>query len=158
MSIEFDKYGNPSPYEIQNMRVSEFEETFAILPDKNCRGELFQGFQKYNKDFNVNSPSKWFQWIGGSFISKKEFPNDIDVVNFVDEKAMKNADLYGGFWSSDTPDSSKNIYKVDAYLEPLFPPEDPKHNITKIRMKYWQDLLEKDRDKRQKAIIQVDQI
>jgi hypothetical protein len=55
---------------------------------------LWENYQEYTKQLTQIVGTDFYQWINGSFTTKKEYPQDIDLVNFLDyvtfEKTEKN--------------------------------------------------------------------
>lgn len=158
MVFSFDLHGNPSPYGILTVDMVKFQQIFATIPDVSARAKLLTRFQAYIDDFdNEISPSDWAQWIGGSYVTQKPIPNDIDVVNFIDPTSCEAAGnlLYSFVTDNNVKSDSKNKYSIDGYLVPLFDDTDPRHHITLNYTNYWQNWLGRDRNNNPKAIIEV---
>ncbi|QDK83519.1 hypothetical protein EXU85_34930 [Spirosoma sp. KCTC 42546] len=95
------------------------------------------------------------QWLGGSFISAKINPNDIDCVNLIvfNESLEESIDslipylLIGG---------SRDTYYVDGHLIAIYPPTDERYEaITLPSINYWQAFLMKDRQDNPRGIIEL---
>ena len=118
MSITFDKNGNPKPYKLVELTIERFEKIFTSIPDKKARADLISKYKKYILEFYQNiAPKEWQQWIGGSFTTQKEYPNDIDLVNFLDcHSAGIALETYKFFFTNkDNRFDSKIIYQIDGY-------------------------------------------
>ncbi len=90
--IKFDAHGNPFPYQLINIDMGRFRTIFTNIPDKAVRLALLKKLIKYIDDFHgVMSPKNWTQWFGGSYITNKLNPNDIDLVNFIDSVSAEAA-------------------------------------------------------------------
>lgn len=157
MFINFDTFGNPYPYEIIPVDMQQFKESFAQNPNTNQRMQLFDNLVSYNKALNGSiSPSKWYQWFGGSYTTTKPNPNDVDLVNFIDPLTIiNNSDKILHFINSNDNDTAKTVYSVDGYLIPLFEQTDPRYKILLDRKAYWKNWFGHDRNKNPKAVIKV---
>jgi hypothetical protein len=114
--LKFDEHGHLMPYEIIDLSISEFEHIFVEnMPDFECRRKLFDGYLRFIEDIKSDFNSISFQWIAGSFITEKKFPNDLDVVTFLsfDEVASKQAKIH--HYST----LGKGKYNIDASFSPI---------------------------------------
>ena len=83
--ILFDERGHVFPYEVIEMTLEQFEQVFVEgLEDVAHRRRLFSRYLQFVNELKKVFPSQFFQWVGGSFATKKPFPGDIDVVTFID--------------------------------------------------------------------------
>lgn len=135
----------------------------ATIPDKHVlaarhghREQLFRGYERLSEAIELMGISTR-QWIGGSFISHKPNPADVDLVNFCDVaqfeslppemKAMINMYFEG-------METAKHCH-CDSYYAPL-PPEEHLHKADFQEIeRYWKDLLGHDRAKTPKGIIET---
>ena len=83
--MRFDQRGFLSPYSAISCNLKELEDTFVLSVAKSdVRKHLFSNYLLYlDKLVNIVGPG-FRQWIGGSFVTKKQNPNDVDVVSFID--------------------------------------------------------------------------
>jgi hypothetical protein len=50
---------------------------------------LFGKYAEFNEKLKSFHPEAYYQWVDGSFVSKKELPGDIDFVTFVNWERFK---------------------------------------------------------------------
>lgn len=158
MPIKFDEFGNPYPYKEVCLTKQRFSDIFTQIPDVTIRRTLFNNFCDYLKDLkNVVSLKQWFQYINGSYTTKKENPSDIDVVSFVDEDSYRVIVSHERLLSSPTAkNDSRNVYRIDAYFVPEFMTTDPRYKIYLDKISYWAKWFGYDRIKKPKALIRID--
>ncbi|MGD1839920.1 MAG: hypothetical protein ACFB0B_03355 [Thermonemataceae bacterium] len=72
------------------------------------------------------------QWVDGSFISKKEYPNDIDVVTFI---PYKTYELESHFLSKLRKTYEKKA--IDNYFVAVYPETHQKHSVFMMNRKEW---------------------
>ena len=148
--MEFDIRGNLT--ENVEMTLSEFQETFVEKLDKDntTRYAIFEVFETYIADFKTFITPNFTMWIDGSFVeTKKNKPNDVDFVSFIDFKIHENQakliesrfEKYG----------TKNFYGkcLDAYTVPIYPVNHKRVFITKEEELAWQHLFGKTRPDKQ---------
>jgi hypothetical protein len=136
--MQFDEYGHLMPYEIQELTLEEFRYFFVDkLSDIDHRTQLFEQFIRFNNDLKEIFNIPFYQWIDGSFISTKEFPNDIDVVTFMPLDVMnKNLSSIYKF-----REISLSIYKVDAKFAPVCKWNHRGYLESKKQESYWFELF-----------------
>ena len=153
--IVFDIYGNPQPEGVINLHYNNFKATFVSDFDKSkTRFIILKNYEQYLKDFNLEITNIFKNWIGGSFISTKMNPNDIDVVTifeYTDEINSKTSILikflnYG---------NSLENYMVDGYFIPIYPTNDLRYSLTTDALAYWLEWLGHDKENRPKSIIEI---
>lgn len=153
--IKFDKHGNPTPPGIIDITIEEFESEFVVkFTNSKTRKEIFEKYNSYISDFRKEICTNYNHWINGSYTTKKENPNDIDLAFFfewTDEmnakaEAIKPFCFEGG---------SKKKYLVDGYFVPVYPRDDPRYTVTEEWMKYWKNQFGYDRTHRPKAIFNI---
>ena len=82
-SLTFDQYGYLTPAEPIPTDLATFERVFVQeFTQSTKRQTLFDRYLEYNACLSEFLPG-YTQWIGGSFVSRKLNPNDIDVLTFV---------------------------------------------------------------------------
>ena len=77
----FDEKGYLKPYEIIPTTLETFK-TYFVFNEQ--RERIFQSYLNFLDILQNASSDHFYQWLDGSFVSKKPFPNDLDLVNFVD--------------------------------------------------------------------------
>lgn len=81
--ISFDELGHITPADIHTLTIEEFEQTFANLENASHRRNLFNSYQMYLSELRKIVTTPFFQLIGGSYVTRKYWPQDIDIVTFV---------------------------------------------------------------------------
>ncbi|GAB4037985.1 DUF6932 family protein [Spirosoma gilvum] len=81
--IRFNELGHITPSGIYALTIEEFEQVFANLDNKTQRRRLFNSYQSYLLDLRKIVSTPFFQLIGGSYVTCKAWPQDIDIVTFV---------------------------------------------------------------------------
>lgn len=153
--IEFNEYGNPQPPGILESSFAEFQSTFVEnFNHSQTRRVIFDSYESYVNDFKSEVSSAFRNWIDGSYTTTKLDPNDINLVNIVaysDELNQKDQ-IIAKFL---THGGSKERYSVDGYFIQVYPTDDPRYAITQHWLDYWLNWFGHDRQKRQKALIEL---
>ena len=115
--LNFDKNGFLIPHEKIESNIEIMKEYFVdAFPKSQTRKTLFQNYEKYIADFRFEIFPHFEQWIGGSFISKKEKPNDIDFVTFLDYKIVElRGKTIDKFWNFSLESKHIDSYIVEEY-------------------------------------------
>lgn len=88
--MTFDDNGNLYPYEIIETDIQTFETIFINKFDESkTRKKIFENYLRYTYAIKTLISEPFYQWIDGSFVSKKLNPNDIDVLTFVPFEAYQ---------------------------------------------------------------------
>ena len=97
------------------------------------RQKIWLCYLKYMQELGHFLKWPYFQYIDGSFISKKTVPLDIDLVTFIDYRDY-------AFCSDELIDLRYRFKPdVDAYLVPMYPPDHPRYElITNAGLNAWQ--------------------
>ncbi len=121
--LDFNQFGNLFP------SIDPIPCTFEVLNEKfawnNYRKNLLKEFQDFIDEFKILTHPKTILWLNGSFVTNKVYPNDIDLVLFID------TDIY---------QSNYNFYKniltkytrIDSYFIEVF-----QQIIANISMENW---------------------
>ena len=114
--LQFDEKGHLYPYKISELTLDGFQHFFVInIADEVHRGQLFGNYLRFLKDLKLSLKAPFYQWIGGSFVTDKEFPEDIDLVTFIDyNEFLKNIFTVDHFTST-----ALKKYNVDAHFAPF---------------------------------------
>lgn len=144
--LTFDSNGYLKPYKPIETDLTVFEQTFATNA---VRKLIFEQYKLYLVDVQKILPDGgFFQWIDGSYITKKPMPFDIDLVTFVpfniyNENVKK---LQALKWKYD---------KIDGYFVRMFPAEHRLAFETTLQKHQWLDVYGTDRLERPKGFIQI---
>lgn len=148
-----DAFGHLQPADLHQVEASDFHRDFVdTFPESKTRGELFSGWKSYCADFSKEVTPTFTQWIAGSFVTKKQNPSDIDVVNFV--PASRYTAAINRF---DVGYGSKQTWGVDGRTVPVYPEENPMYELTRRHMAHWLNLFGQDRQGRRKGLLVMEQ-
>jgi hypothetical protein len=159
--FSFDEKGNLFPYEIIKCNDIHLLSEYFVSSFKNSktREKIFTGFLQYILDIHKLIGSGWTIWIGGSFITNKKDPDDIDIVNIFNwTKEINNqSHLFGENFFSD---NSKRKYYVDGYFIALYPENSEKYLYNTQDIEHWKDFFSHTREdiigyRHPKGIIEV---
>jgi hypothetical protein len=155
MQLQFDNNGNLTPPQIFLITLSLLEEHFVNRIGGEKRKELFRHYTRYIKDFHGVLSDNFVQWIGGSFISIKSQPNDIDIVNLIKFDDTTEL-LIEGILPFLLIGGSKDTYLVDGHLLAIYPENDERyHLITEPVRNYWSNWLGKDRKNNLRGFVEL---
>jgi hypothetical protein len=133
--LNFTKEGYLTPIEGVETDFATFKKTFVDnFPFSEKRQFLFHNYQEYLRLFSRKITPQFEQWINGSFVTKKENPNDIDFVTFIDSAIFEqNEAKLEAFWSFSLEDEG-----LDAYIVKIYPFDSPLFNTqTEHFKKIW---------------------
>ena len=143
--LEFDKNGYLTPPQIIETDLETFEQTFVF---NDHRRKLFEQFLVFSTELKQFYNKNFFTWIDGSFVTKKKFPNDIDLVLLFD------FEFYKINYSKMTIIRDK-YDNVDCFFRGLYPAEDPYFYLNELEKFDWFDLFCTDRSDLQKGFVQI---
>ena len=142
----FDEQGNLTPYNVQEITLKYFEETFATNENRQSLLVDYNAFIEHLNSLGINN---FYQWIDGSFVTKKIFPRDIDVVSFIETKEFKKNE-------KELLLLPKMFQNIDCYFVEVFLKDDKKHFITQTDTSYWFHLFQGTRKPRvKKGFVQI---
>ena len=104
------------------------------MKHKDYRNQLFDYYKKYVRELSNLLKISFVQWINGSFVTKELKPKDIDLVSFIDYRAIEKV---GHDIKSLIYPNSKSNFNVDAYIVKVYP-SDHKYNFAyETDRLYW---------------------
>lgn len=136
---------------------SHFVEGF---PNSKTRRQLLKSFvdlRSQMKSLNIAATL----WVGGSYVTAKLDPKDIDVVAFCDYEMFKG---FRGeakiFLEESFTEQGKNNRDVDWYIVPACSPDHKYYGTFAVQATYWSEVLGHwqgglDRVRRQKGIVEM---
>lgn len=146
--LHFDSKGFLKPAQNLPTTLAIFEQEFVVnFNNRAKRQVLFDEFKRFFQAFfEATELNEVSLWVNGSFVTKKENPNDIDFVFFLDsELANKFADVLSQKF---THPESKELFQMDAFLLRVFPTDHPDHFFTLSDRAYWFELFSETRKDR----------
>ncbi len=144
--ILFDEFGYLTPYDVQKITLKDFEENFAINENRKI---LLMEYKAFIENLKLLGIINFYQWIDGSFVTKKIAPKGIDVVSFIETVEFKKNE-------KELLLLSKMFQNIDCYFVEVFSNEDKKYFITQTDTSYWYHLFQGTRKPRvKKGFVQI---
>ncbi|HRI61730.1 MAG TPA: hypothetical protein PK228_18460 [Saprospiraceae bacterium] len=111
--MKFDERGHLVPYEITELKLSDFESFFVTgLEDTAHRRALFQKYLSFVVGLKKTFDATFYQWVVGSFVTQKPLPGDVDVVTFLPYDLMIQKIKVVNFLKT----TAKENYRIDAHF------------------------------------------
>lgn len=154
MKPQFDILGYLIPYDLVDFSLEEFHYYFVeMYPSTSTRHEIFKKYNRYLTDFQKLVTSDFVHWIGGSFVTEIENPNDIDFITIINYRTViaKNLIIKEQF---EGEKGFKN-YEVDAYFMRTYPYGHDKFWIYEKDIVIWRDDFGTDRNNVPKGMVQI---
>lgn len=146
MNLRFDRRGNLIPDSNIRCQKETFYRTFISELDSPKRAELYQNFEKYINELKTKLGfEKLLVWINGSFTTKKQTPNDMDLLVFIDFDVAEK--LNNELEDFKYPNSLIK-FDLDAYVIKVYPHDHKMNSLYKADKIYWMDLFTKNKRNR----------
>ena len=140
VEIGFDMRGNLKPDAKIELSFDEFQALFLRSFDQieTSRVIIFEDYLRFIHDFKTLVTADFSQWVNGSFVSKKQNPNDIDFVTLVD---FRTYEVHEELIESRFRRKGAKLFypKVDAYVVKHYPAIHEKRWVTDFDLTYWVD-------------------
>jgi len=143
------------PPGIHEMSAEEIKQVFVTAFNASTsRPIIYQGYDKHSADLKTLGIDVE-ELVGGSFISTKPEPSDIDLVCFMDANAVDNLPpehqlLLEALTAGPV---TKQTHHCDAYYCPTLPETDPLYQRVRTARKYWMGEFGFDRQDRPKGMV-----
>ncbi len=128
--------------------LSDLEEIRKVFTQEIAsprRTELFENYLRYLEDLKALIGEEFYQWINGSFVSKKLIPQDIDLVVFAPWQLVNKFDKE--LKELKSPLSLKT-YGVDAYFVKVYEEHHRDYFLFLSDKAHWLDFFGKTREDR----------
>ncbi len=151
---EFDENGYLPPGFHAWDLPSLAHHTVAKFPESTTRPKLFGGYTELCGCLSLLELSGE-QWIGGSFVTQKENPGDIDLANLLDIEALDHLrpDQQQLLIAYMRGPVTKSLCHCDSYFILRVPENHPLRADFEKTYNYWLDLFGKDRADNPKGIV-----
>jgi hypothetical protein len=136
--MQFDRLGHLLLYNIQEISLEEFNYFFVEkLEDTTHRRQLFEKYLLFLTELEKVFQKDFFHLIDGSFITQKDFPQDIDLVVFLPHEKMIRylSTIY------DFRKNAKNRFQLDVKFSPVCKWNHRNFEDSKHQEAYWLDLF-----------------
>ncbi len=149
----FDENGY-LPYGMYNMTFDEFKENFCKKSVK--REDIFKEYEKHLREI-IDTGYFLDHWIDGSFVSKKENPNDIDSLTEFDGKKVDENNDYQKVDDLINNSKSKTKGLCHSWRIYRFPASDEKKYMAYLiaKLRILTDLFGSDKNEIPKGIVHL---
>lgn len=145
----FDEFGYLAPYQIIQTDLVTFESTFVkAFTESGTRAIIFKSYLNYLSQLQQLIGQNFYQWIDGSFVSKKKHPNDIDFVTFIHFESFIK-------YEKELAKLRKASDMIDCYYVQVFENEHKHRFFYESDKLRWLHFFGRSRDKKQKGIIEL---
>ncbi len=151
--LQFDSNGNLHPPQIIEIDFESFRTTFVdAVEGSRTRNLIFEQYLDYTNALQELLNVPFYQWIDGSFVTKKLNPIDIDLVTFVD---------FEGYRAKEREIDkirAKRIKRdnlVDGYFIAVYPQDHRLGKLYEIECKKWLFEFGTSKDNKDKGILQI---
>ncbi|MGX5852016.1 DUF6932 family protein [Dyadobacter jiangsuensis] len=153
--MEFDIQGNLKPYDIIYTDWSTFKTEFVdAFPRSDTRQVIFENFSVYTEKLVAIIGRGFYQWIDGSFVTRKLNPNDIDFVTYVNAKTFSQNEHQLNLLREYSREQS---LRIDGYFVKDYPKDHKGFVQSYLDSVHWMHEFVKDSRRGQsKGFIQLD--
>lgn len=118
--------------------MAEFQRVFVEgLENRAYRAEQFAKYLQFVEAIKAKLKVPFSQWIDGSFTTRKLFPGDVDVVNFIDyDHFVRNGPFFNHLAMH-----AQEFYGVDAHFGTTAPRRHGFYERTLTDEQYWKDVF-----------------
>ena len=151
--LVFDENGYLKPYQPIEIDIESFKYNFVdSFPNSISRELLYNNYLRFLYSFQDNIFTFFEQWIDGSFTTKRQNPNDIDVVTFLsfDVYEKRGDKVIDKYWKFSLEDQ-----KIDSYIVKSYPEEHPNYSTYLSERSLWLDRYGTDRDNQAKGFVKI---
>lgn len=150
--MDFDLNGNLKPYSPIETTIDEIRKNFVDdFKGSTSRERIFESYLGYINDFKQMIGTDFFQFINGSFVTRKRTPKDLDLVTFLDYETFETLETelmpFKGF---------VNYPGIDAYIEKVYPASHPFNIRYQSDYLYWTEFFSKNREGQRKGFLKIE--
>ncbi len=153
--MTFDQYGYLTPYTVIETDLQTFERTFVTaFAASTTRPKIFMAYLDYLDQLRqIVGDGGFYQWLDGSFVTKKLDPKDIDFVTFLDFKVYRKNKLQ---FETLRKQRLKKDNLTDAYFVKTYPLNHKNRHLFEFDCIEWLfDFGKSQNPKRDKGIIKI---
>lgn len=146
--LEFDELGYLMPYEPIPFTVESFTLAFGNSSPRRVR--ILKNYLDFVERLEQLGVLTYYQWIDGSFVTRKHSPKDLDIVTFVDYRT----------YTLHSPELHKlqerfEHKRLDLYFSIAHNPDDKYSDDAKDRQSRWLNLFSHDREGNPKGFLEI---
>lgn len=144
MPLQYDMRGNLTPATKIDLTWQVFLDEFVKrFPSSTSRQRLCANFADFIERLQQEIAKEFTVWVGGSFVSQKVNPADVDAVFFIDHQSSElKKSILDRVWFNGSLKYSKGL---DVYYSIEYPPTHKRHFLTHLDYLHWEDLYGKTR-------------
>lgn len=149
------QYGHLIPYGIIETDLLTLEQVFVKdFPESATRAAIFADYLTYLDQLRgIIGATGFYQWIDGSFVTRKQNPKDIDFVTFVDYEVYQR---YENQFEQLRKVKFQRGSKIDGYFVKTYPEAHQQRQLFEFdRMEWYFDFGQSFVNRRHKGIIQI---
>lgn len=151
--MKFDAFGHLTPYEVIETDYAAFKEVFVTaFPNSLTRPGIFDEYAAYIARLNNAFGANYYQWLGGSFITLKPNPRDLDVVTFLDYRIYERRSRE--LWQFRQERNERKL-RIDGYFVPVYPEGHPKRGLFESDQIQWRFDLGRNLQRYRNGILQL---
>jgi hypothetical protein len=134
--LNFDENGYLTPYDVIVTDIETLRSTFVF---NSHREKIFDSYLLFLDNLRELDIGNFFQWVDGSFTTRKIFPKDIDIITFIDIDTfkVKKSRLYY---------LSGQFARIDSYFVEMYKPNNPFYTRNEWEKNHWKDIYGSTKD------------
>ena len=135
--------------EIKDRLVNQF-------PTSTTRPSIMTGFEQLRSEM-VGLKVEVEQWLDGSYVTKKENPGDLDLLNCISEDAVNKLSppQQHSLYQLVSGKATKATHHCDSYYLVTVPDGHPASDFCRQQRKYWMGEFGYDRNDQPKGIVRT---
>jgi hypothetical protein len=147
-----------------NLKAGLHEWTFEEIKDRlvdkfptsTTRPPIMAGYEQLRSEMTVLK-LEVEQWLDGSYVTSKEDPSDLDLLNFIEEDVVNTLALHQqhDLYKLVNGKATQATYRCDSYYVFTVPDGHPNSEFCRQQRKYWMGEFGYDRKDRPKGIIKT---
>jgi hypothetical protein len=133
--LSFDEKGCLKPYGVIKSDLITLKEMFVFNEQREA---LFGAYEDFRAELQTLTECPLIQWMGGSFVTLKELPKDIDVVTFIPFSIFDSKEI-----ELEKLRTRHRNNKIDCFFEYIYPNSHKNYQNYISNHIYWHRLYSK---------------
>lgn len=154
-----DLFGSGAIASLAEATLQEMHDRFVASAVHSAkRDEVWAGWMRHRSELEATGIG-YTTLIGGSFLTTRKDPSDIDFLVLLDADEVNRLDpaTYAQVGYLLRGPATKKTHKCDAYPLLVYPFSTPRFVLTIERLTYWTRVFGIDRDRRHRTILLINQ-